>query len=124
MANKGFKGRQISNSCVRCGVEWLADRSNKVKKRAICFECKAEEQSKINEKQREKNKMTVTLVEKKRPYTFKNRKPVWDAVRTEIKGMKNRSEWLPFIQNRMQEILNDKQLMDYINDTEIADYGK
>jgi hypothetical protein len=35
--------------------------------------------------------------------------------------MKQREEWLAFIKQRMDEILEDKVLMDYINDTDVLD---
>ena len=34
--------KELSKCCVKCGVEWLKDLSNKVTKRALCFECKRE----------------------------------------------------------------------------------
>jgi hypothetical protein len=58
-------------------------------------------------------------MEKKSSYTFKNRNPFWQTLRSKLKGMKQREEWLVFIKNRMDEILNDKVLMDYINDTDV-----
>jgi len=80
--------------------------------------------SKENQKKEVRIKREVTLVEKKKPYTFKNRKPFWQDLARQLKVMKKREEWLAFIQLQMDRILEDKQLMDYINDTQIADYDR
>ena len=124
MAKRGFQGRQFSTHCGECGVEF--NESNKAPKRALCIVCKREEDIRVQEraKQKYRDNKVVTLQEKKQPYTFRNRKPFWQDIARQLKGMKKREEWLPFIQNRMQEILNDKQLMDYINDTETANYDR
>ena len=122
---KGFKGKQVSKCCNQCGVEWLPDMSNKQNKRALCIECFLSESRRRTMEQREwREENLVTQAQKKKPYTFKNRKPFWQDITRKLKAMQTRDEWLPFIQNRMQEILNDKQLMDYINDTQIANYDK
>jgi hypothetical protein len=124
MAKRGYQGRQFSTHCGECGVEF--NESNKAPKRALCLACKRVEDIHYCEKARQKYKENnmVTTQEKKRPYTFQNRKPFWQSVSTQLRTMKSREEWLPFIQNRMEEILNDKQLMDYINDTETANYER
>lgn len=124
MAKRGFQGKKTSTNCNGCGVEWLPDMSNKVHKRAMCHSCMKEEyeERKEADKKRVRINREVTLVQKKKPYTFKNRKPFWQELAKELKGMKKREEWLPFIRLQMDRILNDKQLMDYINDTQIADY--
>ena len=123
-SKKGLRGKQFSKCCAQCGVEWLPDMSNKKAKRALCIECYTQEVKHRTIEQREwREENLITQVQKKRPYTFKNRKPFWQSIANELRGMKSREEWLPFIQNRMNEILNDKQLMDYINETQIADYG-
>ena len=126
MAKRGFQGKKLSTNCSRCGVEWLADMSNKVIKRAVCYPCLKVEYEERKEAEQKKVRINreVTLVEKKKPYTFKNRKPFWDEVRTNLKGMKTRAEWLPYIRLQMDRILNDTQLMDYLNDTEIANYDR
>jgi hypothetical protein len=126
MAKRGFQGRQFSDACRVCGQKWLTDMSNKYPKRALCFECKKEENNEYLEKTRQKYKENnmVTTKEKKKPYTFNNRKGFWKSISTQLRFMNRREEWLPFIQNRMEEILNDKQLMDYINDTETANYER
>jgi len=118
--------KELTTHCNGCGVKWLDDLSNKYPRRALCYECKEkwyqEYQSKMRQKYREEAGISKNV--KKEPYKFKNRKLFWDEIRTELRGMKHRSEWLPFIQNRLTEILNDKQLMDYLNDTENAEYEK
>lgn len=116
--------KEFSKQCRECGVEWLKDFSNKHNGRALCLDCMKLEYEKRKEAEKIKAKEHVTLVEKKKPYTFMNRKPFWREVNSELKGMKKREEWLPFIQKRMDEILMDTQLMDYINDTQNADYNK
>lgn len=118
--------KKLSTSCRDCGVEWLEDLSNKVPKRALCWECKLKWDSEYQSKFKEKAKLTAGVSKrvKKDPYKMKNRTPFWQELRTKLKGMKSRKEWLPFIQNRLEEIINDKQLMDYLNDTENADYTK
>jgi hypothetical protein len=124
MAKRGFQGKQFSTHCGECGVEF--NETNKAPKRALCLECKRVEDIHYCEKAKQKYKENnmVTTQEKKRPYTFQNRKGFWKSISTQLRFMNTREEWLPFIQNRMEEILNDKQLMDYINDTETANYER
>ena len=110
--------KELSKCCVKCGVEWLKDLSNKVTKRALCFECKKEYDIEWKQKNPIKKRL-YNRHEKKSAYTFKNRTAYWQDLRTQLKGMKKREEWLEFIKNRMDEILNDKVLMDYINDTDV-----
>jgi hypothetical protein len=118
--------RELSKCCGKCGVVWDETLSNKEPKRALCKDCFKIEYKKRKEAMVEKLKVNgnVTQVTKKKPYTFKNRKGFWRETAAKLKGMDSRKEWLPFIQQRMQEILNDTQLMDYINDTQIANYDK
>ncbi len=114
--------KEPSKCCVRCKVEWLSDFSNKVPKRALCFGCKREYDAEWKQKNPDSGKKRMhNRLEKKSPYTFKNRTEYWQGLRKELKGMKKREEWLEFIKNRMDEILNDKVLMDYINDTDVLD---
>ena len=119
------KFKELSKSCKICGVEFLPDLSNKYPKRARCLECKSEENKQRTIEQREwREENVVSMVEKKSPYTFRNRKSFWREINKELKSKKRREDWLPLIQKRMDEILEDKQLMDYINDTQIAEYNK
>ena len=113
--------KEFSKCCSKCGVQWLEDMSNKVPKRALCFECKKEWDKEFNDKNNKGRKRMYNRLEKKGPYTMKNRTPYWRSLSTQLKGMKKREEWLEFIKNRMDEILNDKVLMDYINDTDVLD---
>jgi hypothetical protein len=126
MAKRGFQGRKFSEQCSGCGTKWLPDMSNKVYRRAVCYECLQLEYQKRNEEEKKKSRARgeVTLVQKKKPYTFQNRKPFWQDLARQLKVMKKREEWLAFIRLQMDRILNDKQLMDYINDTETANYGR
>jgi hypothetical protein len=111
--------KELSKCCSKCGVEWLPDLSNKTAKRALCLECRVEVNKEYSIKNNLGRKRLYNRMEKKSPYTMKNRTGFWRKINAELKGMKKREEWLGFIQNRMQEILNDKALMDYINDTDI-----
>ena len=112
--------KEPSKCCVRCGIEWLSDLSNKVPKRALCFSCKREYDAEWKQNNPDSGKKRMhNRLEKKSPYTFKNRTGYWQGLRKELKGMKQREEWLVFIKNRMDAILNDKVLMDYINDTDV-----
>jgi hypothetical protein len=110
--------KEPSKCCVKCGVEWLSDLSNKVPKRALCFGCKKEYDAEWKQKNPTKKRL-YNRHEKKSAYTFKNRTAYWQSLRKELKSMKKREEWVVFIKNRMDEILNDKALMDYINDTDV-----
>lgn len=122
MANKRYNGRQISTHCGGCGIEF--DGTNKADGRALCLECKKKADIVYANNRMEKLKVDglISKRAKKDPYKQKNRTLFWKDINKQLKKMKKREEWLPFIKNRMQEILNDKQLMDYINDTQIADY--
>ena len=116
--------KKVSTHCKNCGIEWNEDMSNKFPRRALCYPCKKKWQDSVNEieKERRKNNGVVRLATKKTPYTFRYRKDFWLELRTKLKTMKTREEWLPFIQKRMDEIIEDTQLMDYLNDTQIAKY--
>ncbi len=113
--------KELSKCCSKCGVEWLADFSNKTPKRALCLECKVEVNKEYSIKNNLGRKRLYNRMEKKSSYTFKNRNPFWQTLRIKLRMMKNREEWLAFIKQRMDEILEDKVLMDYINDTDVLD---
>ena len=125
MGKRGYV-KECSTHCNRCGIEWLADMSNKANKRALCHPCLKVEYYERKEAEQKKTRINreITLVDKKKPYTFKNRKPFWDEIRVKLRGIEKRADWLAFIRLQMDRIIDDKQLMDYINDTEIADYDK
>jgi hypothetical protein len=110
--------KELSKCCANCGVEWLPDLSNKAVKRALCKECKLEYDREYRDKNPIKRRLNNRL-EKKGPYKMANRTKFWQSLSRQLKGMKKREEWVAFIQNRMDEILNDKVLMDYINDTDV-----
>lgn len=113
--------KELSKCCSKCGVEWLPDFSNKTPKRALCLECRVEVNKEYSIKNNLGRKRLYNRMEKKSPYTMKNRTKFWQSLSRQLKGMKKREEWLEFIKQRMDEILNDKVLMDYINDTDVLD---
>lgn len=118
---KGSRRKEFSKCCTKCGVEWLSDMSNKNPKRALCLKCTKEWQTEYNEKHRmNKYKMQGSnRTEKYKKFKMDVRKPYWKEVNDKLKGMKKREEWLPFIKEQMIGILNNVELMDYINDTNI-----
>lgn len=111
--------KELSKCCVKCGVEWLADFSNKTPKRALCFECKSVYDKEYSIRSNANKKRLYNRTKKGKSFKVENRKTIWKEVNNEIKSLKTRQEWLPFIQNKMIEILNNKELMDYINDTDV-----
>jgi len=118
---KGSRRKEFSKCCAKCGVEWLPDMSNKKPKRALCLKCGKEWQDEYNEK----NKMNKYKMHgSNRTYKYRNfkmnvRKDYWKEINTKLKSMKKREEWLQFIKEQMEVIINNKELMDYINDTSI-----
>lgn len=113
--------KELSKCCVKCGVEWLEDFSNKTPKRALCLECKRVYDKEYSIRSNANKKRLYNRTQKGKSFKVENRKTIWKEVNNEIKSLKTRQEWLPFIQNKMIEILNNKELMDYLNDTDILD---
>jgi hypothetical protein len=112
--------KELSKCCSKCGVEWLADFSNKIKKRALCLEC-----MKVEHKER-KEQYKHTIVrrgqnrhEKYKPFKIENRKHIHKAVNLELKKLKDRTEIREFLRKRFDELLADTALWDYLNDTDI-----
>ena len=117
--------KELSTHCVKCGVLWNEDMSNKYPKRAVCLPCHKIEYAERKEKYKSvEYKRGLNRHEKYKPYKIENRKHIHKAVNLELRGLKNRSEVREFLRKRFDELLEDKGLWDYINDTDILNKNK
>lgn len=120
---KGSTRKQMSKCCIKCGIEWLPDLSNKAPKRALCVGCIEEWQKDWWVEYNKRNpmvKINTGRLQKYNQFKIENRKPHWKKINDELKKMQSRDEWLPYIQLQMENILNNKELMNYINDTDVS----
>jgi hypothetical protein len=111
--------KELSKCCVKCGVEWLADFSNKTPKRALCLECKREYDKEYSAKDAKTRKRLYNRMEKGKAFKIENRKHIHKAVNLELRKLKDRTEIREFLRKRFDELLEDKALWDYINDTDV-----
>jgi len=120
----GYK-KESSKCCVKCGIEWLADLSNKIKKRALCLECmKVEYEERKEQYNKNKFKRGQNRHDKYKPFKISNRKHIHKAVNLELRGLNDRTEIREFLRKRFDELLEDKALWNYINDTDIENKNK
>jgi hypothetical protein len=114
-----FKKEQ-SKCCAKCGVEWLTDLSNKVQRRALCLECiQIEYKERKAEYKANKFKRGNNRLDKYQAYKIENRKHIHKAVNLELRKLKDRTEIREFLRKRFDELLEDKGLWDYLNDTDV-----
>lgn len=116
--------KELSKSCVDCGVKWLEDLSNKQPKRALCKECYQIEFKKMCKAQKDKRAEIGAVVNRiaiYNDYKFENRKAFWASINKEIKLLKNRDEIRAFISKQMDRILADDNLMKYLNSVTLAE---
>ena len=116
--------KELSKSCVDCGVKWLEDLSNKQPKRALCKECYQIEFKKMCKAQKDKRAEIGAVVNRVaiyNDYKFENRKAFWASINKEIKLLKNRDEIRAFISKQMDRILADENLMKYLNSVTLAE---
>ena len=112
--------KELSTECKTCGVKWNKDYSNKYPKRAVCYECKQKEYEERKEQYNfNRFKRGMNRFEKHKPFKIENRKHIHKAVNEQIRPLKDRNEIREFIRKRFDELLEDKALWDYINDTDI-----
>jgi hypothetical protein len=99
--------KKESTHCKDCGVEF--DGTNKYRKRALCIECAS-----IGYKTRKKE-MNVKEHRHIKYAEFKmgNRNEIYSATLAETKGM-SREEHLQWLTNRLNEIMENKKLWEYI----------
>jgi len=110
--------KELSKSCVKCGVIWEKDLSNKHPKRALCKGCYNIESQKHSKEQRERRAeigAALNRMELYKDYKFENRKEFWREINKELKPMKDRVQIRAFIHKQMDRILEDRKLMEYIN---------
>lgn len=116
----GYK-KEFSKGCKKCGELWLPDMSNKYPKRALCRKC---HKIWVEDWENNNKRVKYTMYNSNRKEKYKNfkmdvRKPHWKKINDELKEIKNRDDWRGFISKKMNEILNNVELMDYINNTDI-----
>jgi hypothetical protein len=118
--------KELSTECKNCNVVFDLEHP-KQPGRALCAECYIEEGIKSRKekaKYDKEHRFGLNRMEKYKDYKMSVRQPFWTAINKEIKKLKTREEYLPFISKQMDRILADKQLMDYINDTNIIEITK
>jgi hypothetical protein len=119
--------KELSKSCGDCGVVWEKDLSNKQPRRALCKECYSIELKKTSKAQRDKRAELgagLQRMELYKDYKFQNRDGFWRKINKEIKPLTKREDIRAFISKQMDRILEDTQLMDYINYTSILENKK
>lgn len=117
--------KEFSTNCKMCGVEWNDDFSNKKPLRAVCLECYKKEYEERKEKYKSiEYKKGENRHDKYRPFKIENRKHIYKELNLKLKGLKKREEVREFLKNRFDELLEDKALWDYINDTDIENKYK
>jgi len=127
MAVRGFQPRKTSTQCTKCGVEWDKDKSNKQKGRALCIVCydgECGDRTIAKRKWDAEHKEGPNRVELYRDYKMANRKAFYNAINKELKPLKDRKLIREFISKQMDRILNDKQLMEYVSLTNLAEEAK
>lgn len=118
----GYK-KEKSTNCSECGVEWELDYSNKHNKRALCISCHKKEAKVYREKYKKdgKGKKVYRSLEHYQPFKLSNRIGIWREVAKRGKALKTIEEIREFTKKRFDEILEDIELMNYINNTNIPD---
>ena len=100
--------KKASTHCKDCGVEF--DGTNKYRKRALCIKCASAEY-----KSRNRKEVPTTEYRHIKYAEFKmgNRNEIYSATLAETKGM-SREEHLQWLTNRLNEIMENKKLWEYI----------
>jgi recombinational DNA repair protein (RecF pathway) len=112
--------KELSTECKGCGVKWKEDYSNKYPKRAVCLECiKVEYEERKEQYKNNQFKRGLNRFEKHQPFKIENRKHIHKAVNLELRKLKDRTEIREFLRKRFDELLEDKALWDYLNDTDV-----
>jgi hypothetical protein len=114
--------KELSTECKTCGVKWKEDYSNKYPKRAVCHPCHKIEYAERKEAYKNNEfKRGLNKAEKYKPFKISNRKHIHKAINEQLKKLKDRSEIRQFLSKRFDELLEDKALWDYLNDTDVLD---
>lgn len=118
----GYK-KELSTNCSQCKVEWENDYSNKHPKRALCIDCYKKEASEYRNKYKKegKGKKVYRSLEHYQPFKLSNRIGIWREVAKRGKALKTIEEIKEFTKKRFDEILEDIELWNYINNTNIPD---
>ena len=112
--------KEFSKCCSKCGVVWNEDLSNKYPKRALCRPCQKIEYEENKEKYKNAPyKRGTNRHEKYKPFKIENRKHIHKAVNLELRKLKDRNDVREFLRKRFDELLEDKALWAYLNDTDI-----
>lgn len=99
--------KKAATHCRDCGVEF--NETNKVYRRAVCFEClKTEQRSRAVTKPIEEH---VHI--KYKEFKVENRSDYYSALLAETKGM-DRDEHRVWVSNKFNEILQNQKLWEYI----------
>ena len=115
--------KPASTECKKCGVVY-DEQNPKQKKRALCVSCYNDESLERNIEKRKydrEHRVGMNRTEKYKDYKFANRQPFWTSINKEIRKLKDKGEIRAFISKQMDRIIADKQLKDYINDTDLVE---
>ena len=118
--------RQISTKCAQCGVVYDEHNPKQVK-RALCVPCYRIEMEERNQKliaERKEAGAFANRILLYKNYKVQNREPFWNAINKELKPLNDRTEIKAFISKQMDRILEDKDLMHYINYISVAEQRK
>lgn len=107
------KWKKASTHCKDCGVEF--NDTNKYHKRALCKACVIKEQQ-AYQLQKRKDKSEHRHI-KYEEFKTENRTDYYSAILAETKGM-DRDEHREWLTNKLNEILQNKKLWEYISTKE------
>ena len=119
--------RELSKSCGKCGVVFDEKLTNKQPKRALCLECYRVELQKLSKAQKDKRAEIGAMVNRVaiyRDYKLENRQGFWKELNKELKPLTKREDIRAFLAKQMDRILNDDNLMKYLNSLTMADKRK
>lgn len=104
--------KKESTHCSDCGVEWLADKSNKQKKRALCKVCFLKHSRSYQKEYNKTNEMPIYV--KYSDYKMDNRRAENRELSKRMMSYERREEWQEAIRLRLEEIIQDTGLWEFI----------
>jgi hypothetical protein len=116
--------RELSTKCKECNVVFTKELNNKQPKRALCKQCYTIELNNRGEEAKKKRAEIgafVNRIEAYKNYKLENRIGFWRELNKQIKMLKTREEHLEFISKQMDRILDDDNLMKYLNSVTMAE---
>lgn len=102
--------KEISTHCVKCGKSF--EEVEKKKKRALCIPCYKIDAYEYNK--RNKKLVDVPIYTRYQQFKVDNRREENRALSKRLMGMRDRDEWKKAIAERLDEIIADKPLWEFI----------